>query len=48
MTKKGSVVGGWYRICKPSECTAAQKLLITVGERDIAYMMVLDRKTIED
>ena len=28
ITKKGAVVGLWYRMCKPSECAAAQELLI--------------------
>ena len=48
MTKKGAVVGGCYRNCKPSECAAAQDLLLQVEKREIAEMvtMVLNRKTI--
>ena len=47
MTKKGAVVGGCYRNCKPSECAAVQELLIQVEKRKIAQM-VLDRNTIKD
>ena len=48
MTKKGAVVGGCYRNCKPSECAAAQDLLLQVEKREIAEMVmtVLNCKTI--
>ena len=34
MTKKGAVVSLCYRMCKPSDCAAAQELLITIKGRD--------------
>ena len=43
MTKNGAVVGFWYRMCKPSECAAAQELLTQIEGRDD-----LDCKTTED
>ena len=48
MTKKGAVVGGCYRNCKPSECAAAQDLLLQVEKREITEMVmtVLNCKTI--
>ena len=30
--KKGTVVSGYYRMCKPIECAAPQKLLFEDGE----------------
>ena len=47
ITKKGAVLGGCYRICKPSECATSHELLIQVEERQIAEM-VLDQRTIQD
>ena len=45
---KGAVVGECYRMCKPSECTAAEELLIQVEGRKIAEVIQRDCKTIMD
>ena len=40
LTMIGTIVVECYRMCKPSECAAAQELFIQVEERKIAEMIL--------
>ena len=43
---KNAVVGGYYRMCKPSKWAAAQELLIQIEKRGIAERILMTAKQV--